>query len=217
MRTPNPLKALRPLAAVAALFVLAGGAHAEKPHEREHHGEFRGREWAYDQRYAHNHFYPARGYVVAGLPAGAVGITFSGGRYWYQGGVWFRPSGPKFVVVAPPIGVVVPLLPPSFVTLWVGPVPYYYANSAYYTPVAGGYRVVDPPPNIEASAPPPPPAAGTHPELVIYPRNGQSAQQTEADRTACAQWATAQATGKAADVYMRAMTACMDGRGYNVR
>jgi hypothetical protein len=60
------------------------------------------------------------------------------------------------------------------------------------------------------------PAAAVDP--VIYPRNGQSATQTDKDRQECVQWAVAQPRALAdASVYQRAIAACMDGRGYSLR
>jgi len=61
-------------------------------------------------------------------------------------------------------------------------------------------------------------AAPARPDPVIYPRNGQSAQQTEIDRQECNRWATAQQAALAdASVFQRAVEACMDGRGYTMR
>lgn len=172
-----------------------------------------------DQRYQHNHYYPPRGRTVPVLPGGSVGISFGSGNLFFHGGVWFRPSGSRFVIIAPPVGVVVPLLPPSYVTLWIGGVPYYYANGVYYAPDPGqGYVVVAPPPGAENLPPPVVPAPGVPPEPVIYPRSGQTPEQTESDRRECNRWATTQAGAMAdASVFQRAVAACMDGRGYTVR
>ncbi len=61
---------------------------------------------------------------------------------------------------------------------------------------------------------------------VLYPRNGQSDEQTQNDRYECHSWAvnqtgfdptrSAQQSGNAAD-YRRAMIACLDARGYSAR
>ncbi len=60
--------------------------------------------------------------------------------------------------------------------------------------------------------------APSRPEPVVYPRDGQDVQQTEADRQACDRWATTQPAALAdAAVFMRAVEACMDGRGYTMR
>ena len=61
----------------------------------------------------------------------------------------------------------------------------------------------------------PAPAAA---EPIFYPRGGQSAAQTEADRRACNSWATTQHNAmNDASVFQRATFACMDGRGYTAR
>ena len=64
----------------------------------------------------------------------------------------------------------------------------------------------------------PVPQAATATEPIFYPRNGQSAEQTEADRRDCNRWATTQrgAMGDAS-IFQRATFACMEGRGYTVR
>ena len=65
---------------------------------------------------------------------------------------------------------------------------------------------------------PMPPMASMRPEPVIYPRNGQTAQQLESDRQDCNRWATTQAAAlNDSSVFMRAVDACMDGRGYTTR
>jgi hypothetical protein len=200
---------------VLALCFATGAALAQ--HDRERGREpYRGKGWELDHRFSHDHYYPSRGVVVAGVPPGSINVQFGNGRFFFHGGVWYRPQGPSFVVALPPIGVMIPVLPPAYVTLWFGGAPYYYANNVYYTPAPGGYVVATPPPGIENAAPPPSPTP-TSPDLVVYPRTGQSPEQTALDRSACAQWATGQATGQPASVYMRAMSACMDGRGYTIR
>ncbi|OWQ46504.1 hypothetical protein CDL60_13615 [Roseateles noduli] len=168
-----------------------------------------------DSRYHHDHYYPAPGYVARGLPGGAV---FVGNRYWYHGGVWYQPWGPSFRVIAPPLGFVVPILPSAYVSLRIGGYPYYYANGAYYTMAepGPGYVVVAPPPGADAATPAP--VAPPRPDPIIYPRNGQSAGQTEADRQECNRWATTQPSSmNDAGVFNRAVEACMDGRGYSMR
>jgi hypothetical protein len=172
-----------------------------------------------DQRYHHDHYYPPRGYVTPVLPGGSVSIGFRGDHFFFHGGVWFRPVGGRFTVIVPPIGIVVPLLPPAYATLWIGGAPYYYANGVYYAPAPEGYAVVAPPPGADTVQPVPPlPPPKPLPDPIIYPRNGQSAAQTEADRQECNRWATTQPNAMAdAEVFQRAVAACMDGRGYTVR
>ncbi|MDR7335263.1 DUF6515 family protein [Roseateles asaccharophilus] len=173
----------------------------------------------FDNRYHHDHYYPAPGYVAPRVPRGSVIVGAGPGRYWFHGGVWYQPYGPRYRVVTPPVGVVIPLLPPSYVTLTLGGQPYYYANGVYYRPVPEGYAVATPPadtaaPQVQPAPPPPPPKA----DPIIYPRNGQSPEQLETDRRDCNRWATTQPNAQAdSSVFNRAVEACMDGRGYTLK
>lgn len=165
-----------------------------------------------------------RGEVVPTLPGGALAIEFHGGRYFFHGGVFFRPQGARFVVLPPPLGIIVPVLPPAYVTLWSARVPFYYANDVYYTAApGGGYAVTAPPPELddpEAIAQAPagsPPTVGSPANPVIYPRNNQAPELTAADRAGCNEWATTQEKAVDPSAYQRSFGVCMDGRGYTVR
>jgi len=63
------------------------------------------------------------------------------------------------------------------------------------------------------------PIDGAPAQIFMYPKNGQTAEQTAADRAACQQWATEQAGSVAQNGanYNRAMVACVEGRGYSAR
>nr|HET7859181.1 hypothetical protein [Caldimonas sp.] len=122
---------------------------------------------------------------------------------------------------------------------WGGYYPAYYypaaygpAYSYYYDAPPGGAtysedtargadgqpapQAVQPAP--QASRGRPVPQAGSAPEPIFYPRNGQSAEQTETDRRDCNRWATTQRGAMAdASIFQRATFACMEGRGYTVR
>jgi len=160
-----------------------------------------------------------------------------GGGYWH-GGYWPRAyygwSYPWFLGV----------LPAVYATYWWGGIPYYYANDVYYTWNAGenGYVVTDPPPadtgdsdsaggngNYAAAEPGDVQSnsySGGSSNVYAYPKDGQSDEQQSTDRYECHKWAVAQsgfdptqtsrATGNSAD-YRRAMTACLDGRGYSAK
>ena len=81
---------------------------------------------------------------------------------------------------------------------------YYYGAPWYVT--SPDYVVVDPP------------VGYANPQPVIYPRQGQSAAQIDADSDACSQWAGAQPNATVdPSVFRRAISACMDARGYTVR
>lgn len=97
----------------------------------------------------------------------------------------------------------------------------YYYGAPYYeygAPWYPGYVVTVPPPVYEVAPVPAEPLVKAPPDPVIYPRNGQSAAQTETDRQDCNRWATTQPGAMAdASVFQRAALACMEGRGYTVR
>jgi len=179
-----------------------------------------------DSRYQHNRSYPVRGHYVGAVPRGYYPVNHGGVRYRYYGGAWYRPYGSRFVVSAPPFGLIVPFLPLYYTTLWVGGAPYYYANDVYYTQTTDGYMVVEPPKGEVQEAPP------SDEKMFIYPRKGQSEKQQLDDRYECHRWAVDQshydptkppgsmpeseASKKHAD-YHRAMGACLDARGYTVK
>ena len=191
--------------------------------------------WEFDARHSHNHYYPARDYVVTTLPPESLHLVFGGNHFYFKAGVWFRPNGPNFIVVTPPAGVAIPTLPPSYTTLWIGGVPYYYANGVYYAqnPGVPGYMVVAPPPGYETATiqptlSPPPPAAPSNPSSLsdaffVYPRNGQTEAQIALDRGECNRWATGQmGSDNGGDPqrqqrFQRAVSACLEGRGYTVQ
>ena len=186
-----------------------------------------------DQRYNHGGYYPRPGFAVNALPSGYRPYYRGGNPYYFSGGVWYAPRGPGFVVIQPPAGLVINVLPPYYSTVWFGGNPYYYADNVYYTwqPDQNGYTVVDPPPNADqpTAAPESPPDSQS--DLIIYPKNGQTKDQQAADQYECYGWAKGQ-TGfdptqpgggvQSGDVdharnnYNRAMSACLQGRGYQV-
>jgi hypothetical protein len=187
-----------------------------------------------DNRYNHGHYYPPRGQIVRALPEGYRPYVFGGNRFYFSAGVWYAPGPYGFVVTRPPFGLFVTVLPPFYTTLWFGGVPYYYANDVYYEwrPDLNGYVVAAPPPGAEQ--PGEPPAAAPAPagaDFFLYPKNGQTAEQQSADRYECHTWAKSQtgfdptqpggaAPGQGSaghEQYQRAITACLEARGYSVR
>jgi hypothetical protein len=171
-----------------ALFLIGASAHAEPhggfapphggfaaPHapverhegmeRHEFHEPYRTPHWTFDDRFHHDHFYPAPGYAIGAMPDGHIGVNFGGSRFFYQAGVWYQPSGTGYVVVQPPAGIVAPMLPPAYTTVYVAGLPYYYANGIYYVATEQGYAVAQPPADPTVLAPQPvtlvPPPPGT--------------------------------------------------------
>lgn len=182
-----------------------------------------------DKRYDHNRVYPRAGHIVRTLPERRRPIHYRDRDYFYFGGVWYLSSGPNYVVVRPPIGILVPILPTFYTTIWFGGLPYYYANDVYYSwrPDLNAYQVTEPPVTESQSLPP-----YSADELFIYPKQGQSEQQQADDRYACHRWGVEQsgydptqppskesvsALSRLREDYQRAMKACLEGKGYSVR
>ena len=150
------------LGAGAVQLAAAADEH-NRPEAREHAqgrpapGRAGGRGQVLDSRYNHGRYYPAFGTVRPALPEGYRPYYRGGSRFYFSGGIWYAPSGPGFVVVRPPVGLVISVLPPYYSTVWLGGVPYYYADNVYYSwqPDQNGYAVVDPPENADSPSPPP--------------------------------------------------------------
>jgi Family of unknown function (DUF6515) len=222
----------------------ARGQEARGQEARDH--EFREQEFHdqrfLDSRYNHGHYYPPVGYQFRALPPSSFVAVYGGSRFYFSAGVWYRPFGGGFLVAGPPFGIVIPVLPPYYTQLWLGGIPYYYANNVYYMQRPDGYVVVQPPQGTVVMAPPPaaagvtelgpangpaviaaPPVAGQAvaqapaTALYVYPRQGQSIEQQKKDRSECDAWAAGQASPANSADYQRALSACMDGRGYTVK
>lgn len=157
-----------------------------------------------------------------------------GGGYWH-GGFW------PHVYLGWDFPWFLAALPVGYATYWWGGVPYYYWQGVYYawSPDYAAYVVTDPPPVTGGVAQGAAPPAAAQPgdaggrgalSLFVYPKNGQSQQQTADDRYQCHEWAVGQTgfdpTNSASDTqaatatpenYKRAITACLEARGYSVK
>lgn len=182
-----------------------------------------------DDRHRHDRYYPPHGHVIPALPPGHRVVRHRGTHFYFHAGVWYRPSGTRFVVVMPPVGVVLPVLPPYHSIIWVHGSPYYYAAGVYYVwhPDHHGYVVSEPPPASDIEEQPAAPG-----QLFVYPKAGQSEELQARDRYECHRWgadqtgfdptqpggnvSAAEHAGKRAD-YHRAMKACLEARNYSVQ
>jgi hypothetical protein len=230
---------IRPMVRIAAwsLGVLLGAAAGlASAQEHEHGGEhgraemgrggreMDGRGQVLDSRYNHGRYYPPVGAGVRALPEGYRPYYHGGNRYYFNGGIWYAPRGPGFVVIRPPVGLVISVLPPYYSTVWIGGIPYYYADNVYYAwqPDQNGYVVTDPPGNADQPSAPP---GDIQNDVIIYPKNGQTSEQQAADRYECHRWAKSQTgfdptvagSGGDRNNYSRAIAACLQARGYEVK
>jgi hypothetical protein len=189
----------------------------------------------------------AGGYGGGGSHAGAfrgggqAGFGYRGG-YGYRGG-WRGYGGWGWGGLG--YGLFFGALPFYYSTLWWGGFPYYYAAGDYYrwNGAVREYETVPAPLGLESQADAQQPSVTN---LFAYPKSGQNAEQQASDRYECHRWARDQ-TGfdptqpggvAAADStkpgaatpaptttaspakrqdYVRAQTACLEGRGYSVR
>ena len=82
------------------------------------------------------------------LSHNAFGVVADGQRYWCDDGQWYVERSSGLSGAHPPIGVIVPTLPLSATTTWVGSVPYACAFGVCYVPAPRGYAVASPPPSL---------------------------------------------------------------------
>jgi hypothetical protein len=222
-----------PALAQHSLGGMGGGHVSSGGHMSTGHAMSLGAHQHFDGRYAHNQYYYNHGYRTYSVPHGGYAVSYNGSHYYCYGGHWWGWYGGTWVVVGAPYGAFVPYLPAYYTAVWWGGMPYYYANDTYYvwSDSDHQYQVVAPPSGVD-QANPPSGAAVASGELFVYPRNGQTAEQTANDRYECHRWAAdqsgfdpsqtgggvsaADAPAKRAD-YLRAQAACLDGRGYTVR
>lgn len=216
------------VAILLSLSVMIPGLVGSVLADRGPHGEPNAN-FVLDSRYNHNRHYPRPGFIVDVLPNDARLVMHRRDRYYFRGGVWYRPARRGFAVVRPPIGLFVPFLPPFYTTIWAGTVPYYYADGVYYRWQAGDrvYVVSDPPPEQEVVA-----QEALPQDLFVYPKGEQSKEQQATDRYECHRWAVGEtgydptqpggnvpeAQHNAKEIeYQRALKACLEARNYSVQ
>ncbi|MFJ4145057.1 DUF6515 family protein [Pseudomonas sp. NPDC089734] len=165
------------------------------------------------------------GYTIDRVPGGYSRIPYRGQDYFYSQGYWYRPQGPRYVVVTPPYGLRVRSLPSYSQEIWIGSSLLFLAAGTYYAYQSDSqdYVVVNPPQNQSYNQAP----VQNGYDPVAYPLNGQSQEQVELDHYQCYRWAaeqsgfdpaniTYQPQAEVVDLYRRSMGACLVGRGYSV-
>ena len=107
------------------------------------------------QRYRHNgygsyysirqQYYPVRGQQFGRIPGSYISLQFGGNPFYYSGGLYYRPYGSYFSIVAPPFGIHVNVLPRNYWPLRMSGSPYFYANGTFYRQTNRDYEVVQAP------------------------------------------------------------------------
>ncbi len=167
------------------------------------------------------------GYVIDRFPDRNYRVPYRGQDYFYSGGYWYRPQGPRYVVVRPPYGIRVHYLPDYAREVWIGSALFFLAAGSYYTYESSSqqYVVVQPPAVVPAPQPAP---QGNGYDVVAYPANGQSPAQVQQDAYDCYRWAVQQSGFDPQQVtyapdpavvqtYRQAQGNCLSSRGYQVQ
>ncbi|WP_323167498.1 DUF6515 family protein [Pseudomonas atacamensis] len=163
------------------------------------------------------------GHVIDRFPDRDYRVPYRGQDYFYSGGYWYRPQGPRYIVVQPPRGIRIQYLPDYAREVWIGGSLLFLAAGSYYAyqEATQDYVVVEPP----LQQPPQPPAQGY--DVEAYPANGQSPQQVQQDGYQCSQYAvqqsgfdprtaTYQPAPEVVQAYRQAQGNCLSSRGYQV-
>lgn len=171
--------------------------------------------------------HPRVGHKVHALPRTHRSLDLGSHTYYYHRGDFYRPYRPGgYVVVHAPLGARVHSLPPGYISFLIGPHRYFYVNLTYYLwdRETREYIVVDEPEGAEAAVVSASETASG--DIYVYPKQGQSDEQRDRDRYECYQWAVEQTDFDPAagnqnmaneGNYRRAISACLEGRGYTVK
>jgi hypothetical protein len=164
------------------------------------------------------------GQYVDRFPGQSYRVPYRGGDYFFSDGYWYRPEGPRYVVVQPPYGIRTRYLPDYASEVWIGGGLFFMAAGSYYQweDTSQEYVVVNAPVAQEQ----PQPAADPY-DVAVYPAGGQSPEQVQQDKYECYRIAVQQTGFDPANAtyapdpavvysYRNALGACMSSRGYRV-
>jgi hypothetical protein len=92
-------------------------------------------------------YYYRPGYTIGTIPKVAVTVTLGSLVFYYADGIYYRRHHSGFMVIVPPIGLIVPILPVGYTVFYLHGVTYYYYAGVYYVWDLHhqAYRVVDVP------------------------------------------------------------------------
>jgi hypothetical protein len=106
------------------------------------------------------------------LPEGCHRVNFHNHPYFYFEGVYYDSQPWGYAIIAPPIGVVVPELPPGAEIMVVGGTVYYYAGGVFYIQQPGGFGVVAAPIGVDVAVLPPNATTAVVNGMVYYQADG---------------------------------------------
>jgi hypothetical protein len=72
------------------------------------------------------------GYITRAIPTVAMTLSLGGLLYYYTDGIYYRRHSSGFIVVVPPIGLIVPVLPLGYTVFQIHGSTYYYYDNVYY-------------------------------------------------------------------------------------
>lgn len=171
--------------------------------------------------------HPTIGQKVDRLPKRYKTMRRRHHQYHHHNGTFYQPvRNGHYIVVRPPLGARFSKLPDGYFSFNLGKERYFYLNYAYYLwhSPSRRYVIVEKPDGAERAL-----INSSHAavgKVYIYPKQGQSEAQREKDRYDCYLWAIDE-TGfdpgadnyrqRSSRDYRRALTACLEGRGYSVK
>ena len=164
------------------------------------------------------------GHMIDRFPDRDYRVPYRGQDYFYSGGYWYRPQGPRYIVVQPPRGIRIQYLPDYAREVWIGGSLLFLAAGSYYAyqEATQDYVVVEPPVQQQ------PQAQSQGYDVEAYPANGQSPEQVQQDGYQCYQYAvqqsgfdprtaTYQPAPEVVQAYRQAQGNCLSSRGYQVQ
>lgn len=84
------------------------------------------------------------GMMIDLVPHNSRLIMVGGSRYYYDG-AYYTPARNGYILVAPPVGAIIPMLPPYFEPVVINGIVYYTDGGVYYISTRYGYQVVQAP------------------------------------------------------------------------
>lgn len=172
-------------------------------------------------------------------------IQVRGSSYYYRDGRYYNNHSGRYTSVSAPLGARVSFLPSSAISIAYGSNRYFRVGLTWYLGRNNYYEVIERPPvvverqiiveqQVQVQAPTQaeyqrdyePSYAEQQPNLVIYPASGQSENLQDKDNYECYRWSKNESNYDPTepyqdldnrDIYIRAMTACMESKGYTVR